>query len=690
MIIFRIFVMKFFIRPIMNLLQISCIAGVILSGQCLQSLTAAEVVPKPLSVVEARGSYILPAALTFSVNDDTAGLAGYISASPLGASEAVKGKRADMTIIITGKGKPESYEMKITSRGISIKASDEAGAFYAVQTLLQMTADGSERTLPCVTVTDSPRFSYRGLHMDVSRHFRSKDFVKKQIDAMALLKLNNLHLHLTDGAGWRMAIDAYPRLTEYASWRPQRSWQDWRDSGAGYCESTHHNAYGGYYTKEDLREIVEYAAARHINVIPEIEMPGHSEEVLAAYPGLACPGHSGGGDLCPGKEATFKFLEDVVSEVIDVFPSEYIHIGGDEAAKDAWRECPDCRARMDAEGLNSVEQLQSYLITRMERFINSKGRKIIGWDEILEGGVAPNATVMSWRGTEGGVAALKSGHDAIMTPAGFCYLDYTQDAPFREPASIGGYTPLRTVYSYEPLVSGLSDDEASHLLGVQANLWSEYITDDSHAEYMYYPRVYAIAEIGWSAPEKNYDGFHNRALALNELMAARGYTVFDLGNEYGNRRETLAPVAHMGRGAKVSYANPYHSKYPASGDGALTDGVRGGWNHADGRWQGTLNDMDLTVDLGSEKSLHYIGASFLHSEGAWIHLPEKVTISVSSDGVTFSPMGVVWCDVDPAYPKTMAKEYGIPVDVTARYIRLQAVKNPRPGAWLFTDEIVIN
>lgn len=595
---------------------------------------------------------------------------------------------SNVTAKISGKGTPESYILTVRPRKAEIAAADSAGIFYAWQTLRRMAEAGGDDGIACQRITDEPRFPHRGIMFDVSRHFRSIDFLKKQIDAMAQLKLNVAHLHLTDGAGWRMEVDGYPRLTEYAAWRPQRRWADWVAGGARYCESTAPNAYGGFYTQEQLRDLVDYAAEKHITVIPEIEMPGHSDEVVAAYPELSCSGK--GGDLCPGKEATFTFLEKVLDQTMATFPSRLIHIGGDEASKDQWKNCPDCRKRMEEEGLNSVEELQSYLIKRIERYVNEHGRSIIGWDEILEGGIAPNATVMSWRGTEGGIKSLNSGHDVIMTPVGYTYIDYSQDAPFREPESIGGYTPLSKVYSYEPLEPSIAPDKAKHLKGLQANLWVERVTEDSHAEYMYYPRAYAIAEIGWSTPEKDYADFHRRALTFNDCLQAQGYTVFDLRNEYGERKESLAPVHHLAEGAKVEYATPFSEKYAASGATTLTDGQRAGWSHSDGRWQGFTGDFEATVDLGAVKPLHYAGAAFMHSEGAWIHLPETVTVSVSSDGKEFTEVATIATDVDPMYPKIMVKDFGAPINAHGRYVKFSATKNPRPGAWLFVDELIVN
>lgn len=625
--------------------------------------------------------------LSFNIKGSDTYLSGWLADQGFNVDG---GKKALVQIAMGNDSVSEAYTLTINPNKITITAPGQAGAFYGVQSLLQMVraAIDDSTAIKCETITDSPRFPYRGLHFDVSRHFRSPEFLKKQIDAMAAMKMNRLHLHFTDGAGWRMPVDKYPELTSYAAWRPQRSWMDWRDNGTKYIDEKDPRAQGGYYTKEQLRELVNYAAKRHITIIPEIEMPGHSEEVVATYPEFSCNGK--GSDLCPGKEATFKFLENVLDEAMEIFPSRYIHIGGDEAGKGEWKTCPDCKKRMEQEGLNDVDELQSYLIKRIEKYINSKGRSIIGWDEILEGGVAPNATVMSWRGTEGGIKAIQSGHDVIMTPGAYCYIDYSQDAPFREPVSIGGYTPLAKVYSYEPLDSSISPEQAHHLKGVQANLWSEYITEDSHAEYMYYPRAYAIAEIGWSSPGKNYDNFHRRALAHNKRMKADGYNVFDLTDEYGERHESLTSAEHLAKGAKVIYNSAYADKYKAGGDSTFTDGVRGGWANGDGRWQGTTEDMDITVDLGEVKPIHFAQAAFMHSEGAWIHLPQYIEISTSSDGTNFSSPVRINSEFDPSYAKIIVKDFGTPLQTSARYVRLFAKQHPRPGAWLFMDEFIIN
>lgn len=587
----------------------------------------------------------------------------------------------------------EGYVMTVTPKGVTVMASSDAGEFYALQTLRQMTRDGEIKEICCCEITDAPRFPYRGMHFDVSRHFRSVDFLKKQIDAMAMFKMNRMHIHLTDAAGWRMQIDAYPRLTEMAAWRVGKTWKEWTSSGARYSEEGADGAEGGYYTKEELREIVEYAAQRHIVVIPEIEMPSHSEEVLAAYPELGCSGEPyKDSDFCVGNDDVFDFLETVLTEVMDVFPSEYIHIGGDEAGKQHWKTCPKCQERMRQEGFTDVDELQSYMIRRIERFVNSKGRRIIGWDEILDGGLAPDATVMSWRGTEGGIKAMEMGHDVIMTPGRYCYLDHAQDAPFKEPESIGGYLPLDSVYVYEPVEPSMPADRLHHLKGVQANLWAEYIPTDEHAEYMYWPRAFAIAETAWSpAEKKDLADFRRRAVPALEMLRSMGYNTFDLASEYGERKLARTGLDHKAKGCKVTYNPdlPWPKYYPAAGETTFTDGIIGGWTYSDRRWQGFLSDIDVTIDLGSVRDVSYVGGTFMQLIGPGVFMPRKVDILVSEDGVDFRLVTTVWNDVSVKAPDLLFRSFDTICEVKARYVRYHAYRSTMRG-FLFLDEIVVN
>ncbi|MBP3257690.1 MAG: family 20 glycosylhydrolase, partial [Bacteroidales bacterium] len=387
-----------------------------------------------------------------------------------------------------------------------------------------------------------PRLRHRGLMLDESRSFHGIEFLKKQIDAMALLKLNVLHLHLDDSAGWRLESESYPDLTALTAWRMGYTYHEWEAGRYQFAKADTPGASGGYYTKAQMKELVAYAAGRYITIIPEIEMPGHSMEVGYAYPQVLCelPDgrlHTGAWDLCPGNEATYRLLEAVLKEVMEVFPSPLIHIGGDEATMKTWSQCVNCARRMQEEGYTEVKQLQGYLVRRIERFVAANGRRIIGWDEILETGVPQKAVVQSWRGSSGGVRASAQGHDVIMSPNTHCYFNYYQDLIRKEPKAVGELVSLRFAYGYEPLAPGM---DANHLLGVQANLWTELIPTSEHAEYMLYPRLLALAETAWTpASAKEYKGFRKRARALVDVLRARGYNTFDMDTESDLARSGL-------------------------------------------------------------------------------------------------------------------------------------------------------
>ena len=423
----------------------------------------------------------------------------------------------------------EAYQFEYRNTNYILQANSGKGIFYGMQTLLQLipveilaAENIGQFEIPGVNLNDSPRFAYRGMHLDVSRHFFPKEFILKFIDIMATYKLNTFHWHLTDDNGWRIEIKKYPLLTEVAAWHVDREDQPW--SERALQKPGEEATYGGFYTQEEVKEIVKYAQDRYITVIPEIEMPGHSREVFAAYPELSCTGKKltvipgnywPNADIyCAGKEETFEFIENVLDEVIELFPSKFIHIGGDEADKTEWKKCKLCQARIKKEGLKDENELQSYFIKRIEKYVVSKGKKIIGWDEILEGGLAPEATVMSWRGMQGGIDAAKQGRDVIMTPTSFCYFDYYQADRDFEPVAIGGFTTLKQVYSFEPVPTELTEEQAKHILGAQGNIWTEFIPTPEHAEYMAIPRMLAIAEVGWTKKNKrNFDHFNRRLQA---------------------------------------------------------------------------------------------------------------------------------------------------------------------------------
>ena len=567
-------------RYIMLLVFLLVITGKIFATENLGQ-TQISIVPKPVKMKSGIGNFLVNdhTMLLFTAGSEeamqTARLfGGYfeMSGGPVLTAQGVgKGHCYPGGIIFSinagVKIPAEGYELRVTKNCIFLEASGGAGLFYGMQTLIQLLPPelflpdrlqpGKEWKIPCVEIKDAPRFKYRGMHLDVSRHFFPKEFIKRYIDLIALFKMNTFQWHLTDDNGWRIEIKKYPKLMETSAWRVDREDLPWAERPPQ--KSGEKANYGGYYTQDQIREIVEYARQRHVTIIPEIEMPAHSIEVLAAYPSLSCTGgpftvppgsYWPNLDIfCAGNDSVFTFIEDVLKEVIDLFPSQYIHIGGDEADKTRWKECPKCQARIKSEGLKDEKELQSYFIKRIEKFLISKNRKMIGWDEILEGGLAPEATVMSWRGVDGGISAAKQNHDVIMTPTSHCYFDYYQGDPEFEPKAIGSFLSLKKVYLYEPTPTELTNDESRHILGAQGNLWTEYIPTSEHAEYMAVPRMIALAEVTWTKKEsKNWKDFQNRMknqykrLDNMKVNYCKGSYKVDIGTFYDKKEKVLKTV----------------------------------------------------------------------------------------------------------------------------------------------------
>ena len=506
------------------------------------------VIPLPVKMEAESGTFILKPSVLISYTGGTEAaavaeqLAGLLRPATGFALKTSEGTGGNIRLLIDTSGvwKPEEYRLSVTKKKVTLTSATPEGLFRGIQTIRQLLPPQSEAgsrvsdvkwKMPCVSVTDYPRFEWRGMHLDVCRHFFDVDFIKRYIDILAMHKLNVFHWHLVDDQGWRIEIKKYPLLTEVGAWRVDREDKPWdsREPQQPGEKAT----YGGFYTKEEIKEIVAYAAEKYITIVPEIEMPAHVGSALAAYPEYSCTGGPftvpPGGvwpitDIyCAGKEETFAFLEDILTEVIDLFPSPYIHIGGDEADKTEWEKCPDCQARIREEGLKDEHELQSYFVKRIEAFLNSRGRKLIGWDEILQGGLAPEATVMSWQGFEGGVAAARSGHEAVMTPVSHCYFNVYQGDPSNEPESFRGLLTLKKVYSFEPVPPELTTEEGRFIIGAQGCLWTEYVTDGKTAEYMILPRLTALSEVVWSAPEnRSWEGFSKRLPQMMERFDAMG------------------------------------------------------------------------------------------------------------------------------------------------------------------------
>ena len=640
---------------------------------------------------------------------------------------------------------PEAYSLNISTKNIRIESISANGFFYGLQTLYQLMPAEIYRnkrvcfqkwSVPAVQITDSPRFSYRGLHLDVGRHFFPISFIKKYIDAMAIHKLNYFHWHLTEDQGWRIQIKKYPRLTEIGSKRDETLVGYYYNRCPQEFDGKPHS---GFYTQDEAREIVDYAAQRFITVIPEIEMPGHAQAALASYPYLSCRRDSTlkvatkwgifPDVYCP-RDTTFKFLEDVLTEILAIFPSKYIHIGGDECPKDRWKVCPDCQARIQKEGLKDENGLQSYFIHRIEKFLNSKGRKIIGWDEILDGGLAPNATVMSWRGTQGGEAAAKAGHDVIMTPTATCYFNFYQSDPVSEPLAFGGYIPLNAVYNYEPVPSSLNSTEATHILGAQANLWTEYIYTTEQAEYMAFPRVSAISEVLWTnASNRNWDSFRSRIPTefnrYNEQNIKPSKVFYDVhfqstpttdkklkitllcdcsnakiqyelngksriykepfilsesgtikaraivnGQQFGKEISKQFIVSKL---TGVQYSKNINNTWYTGGSlNALSDGIPGN-KVTYSEWVGIGNgkDCEILFDLKDSVSISRCSVGLLHAPALCVVIPSIIKIFGSKDGVNYNTLSELQLPIsDSPYWEITRPEFNIPKS-TVRYLKFE-------------------
>lgn len=606
---------------------------------------------------------------------------------------------------------PEAYELTVNSELITINGATPAGTFYGVQTIRKSIPETGDYNVlfPAVTITDYPRFAYRGAMLDTSRHTFPTDSVKTFIDMLALHNINRFHWHITDDQGWRIEIKALPELTEIGSKR--------KGTCIGHDFSTLDSVpYGGFFTQDEVRDIVKYAADRNITVIPEIDMPGHMLAALTAYPELGCTGGPydvwtrwGVSDdvLCAGNDSVLTFIDTVLGEIVDLFPSEYIHVGGDECPKTRWKNCPKCQAKAKELGIKAgpkgtvEEQLQSYIIHHASDFLTSKGRKMIGWDETLEGGLAPGAIVMSWRGEDGAIEAARQGHDAIMTPTSYLYFDYYQSLDRKnEPEAIGGYVPVEKVYSFNPVPEVLTDDEKKHIIGVQANLWTEYIPTFSGVQYMELPRMAALSEVQWSNPEKkDYQNFTKRVPQLVNQYETNGYRyathIFDVvaelkpnadnksvdvtlgtvddapvyytldGSEPTDKStlytgpialtetSTIKAVAVRPHGSSkifadsvdfnkatchpITIANDPHSRYKANGPMTLVDGKYGTAGFSDGNWLGFNNsDLDATIDLGEPTEFSSVSLRTFVETSSWIFDATEMTVEVSENGKDFT------------------------------------------------------
>jgi len=646
----------------------------------------------------------------------------------------------------------EAYRLSVTKDKIEISAADEKGLFLGMQTFFQLIPPANKISkngaveIPCCRISDKPQFSWRGLHIDCCRHFMTKDFIKRYIDLIAYYKFNTFHWRLVEDQGWRIEIKKYPKLTEVGAWRKE-------------ADGT---IYGGFYTQQDIKEVVAYANERHINIVPEIEMPGHTLSSLAAYPQFSCTG--GPFDVaimwgvmkdiyCAGNDSTFLFLQDVLDEVVSLFTGKYIHIGGDEAPKDRWKECPKCQARIKSEGLKDEHELQGYFTKRIAGYLASKGKTVIGWDEVLQGGLAPGMIIQSWQSFQGATDAAKIGHYTICSPASHTYLNH-------DPEDLD----VRVAYSFKPIPDDLTPDEQKFVLGGEANLWTEHAPQET-VDGKLFPRLLALAEVFWNNPlNKDYDEFYKRVQNSYKDMEALGIeygretkTISSATTYDSNKKEFLVTVTktrdeidvryttdgkeadansqqytepikinktasvkiaafkdgrlvgkrigltfdfHKALNAKLTLTNKYDERYRAGGENGIIDGITGSDNFRDGTWQGYEgNDFECVIDLKEQQSISEVSPRFILNSNSWIFLPNKVEISLSENGIDFGTPTVITHDIPLKNADIVRKEFMAKYsNKTARYIKVKAENikvcpdwHPSKGgkAWLFIDEIKV-
>ena len=709
------------------------------------------IIPKPKSIVVNEGTFNLNPLTKIYYKNEAKQIAEYLNQiiSPSTGFDLIMkvwdNKVEDNSIIIslsnalTNFGK-EGYTLTVNSNNVLIEASELNGLFYGVQTLRQLLpveietkvkVDNVEWKIPCIVILDEPEFVWRGLNLDCCRHFMTKEFVKRYIDLLAYHKFNTLHWHLTEDQAWRIEIKKYPELTKKGAFRTY-------DDGS---------VYGGFYTQEDIKEVVAYAQSRFINVVPEIEMPGHSTAAISCYPEISCTG--GPFEVgtfwgiyydiyCAGNEKTFQFLENVINEVVDLFPGKYIHIGGDEAPKNRWKECPKCQQRINDENLKDEHELQSYFVKRMEKFINSKGKQIIGWDEILEGGLAPEATVQSWRGVKGAIDAAKQGHDVIVSPTSHCYFDYPVDV-----------TDMQKVYLFDPIPTELTADERTHVLGSEGNMWSEYAPQELIDDRLF-PRMLALSEVVWTYPaERDFESFRQRVqihynrldvLGVNCGLETKPFeiskkfnltsNVFDVNinqlqknidlviGTYGNEllidqtsdlysfevKNSTSTLIYLERNKKrigktfihgftfnkatrkkVTLTYPYSEKYSAGGVEALTDGMRGSdsFRGGDKSWQGYQGtDFEAVIDVDEITDINKISIGFFQASSSWIVFPEYVEFYISDDGINYNSIHKITNESSIRNPDWVQNDFTAPLEnVKGRFVKIFAKNLKELPSW---------
>lgn len=649
----------------------------------------------------------------------------------------------------------DAFKLTVDDSGIVLKAHNSQALINGVMTLVQlMNFIPENNIIQALEIEDRPRFPYRGLHLDVSKHYMPLSFIHKLIDVMAFYKFNYLHWHLTGEAGWRLEINRYPELTQIAAWRTHTHWKDWWENGRQYLNEGEPNASGGFYTQEEARDLVLYALKKGITIIPEIQFPTHSEEVLAVYPELSCAEEPYvQGEFCIGNAKTFDFMQNVLDEVVQIFLSPYIHIGGKEADRSNWEHCNKCQALIKEKGIENINELQNYAIHQVNEYLVEKGKKMIGWDEILQDSLSKEATVMSGRGEEGGMNAANNGYDVIMAPARYLYFDNYQADPRYEPEASGGYSVLEDVYSYDPLPAEIAEEQKKHILGAQGNLWTEYLSNPQQVEYMAFPRAMALAEINWTEEKyKDWEDFQSRLNAHYAVLQnwnvnyrrpsynIRSEVIFDTANKtnivhlkseqtHPDIRYTIDGSEPDGGSTKYNkpleltkstvikaaifkdsirlgeietveidihkaigksvHYNSPYSDYSAQREQTLTNGIKGTLRYKDEQWQGFTGDVDVTLDMGRRERLNRVSMRFMQLPDPGIYFPQEFKVFFSDNGKDFKEIGSMRNDLESVDKKLSFKTFLVEMDKPQVARYIKVVATNVKGGHLFTDELVV-
>lgn len=664
---------------------ISIFTSLLLSNCTKQKqLDRSPIIPQPQNLTFENGTFLFSDETSVYTNlEDHSKVLKWVKGLPIKEISTHKGSFSGssvMSLILDTticNNNQEAYSIQITNDSIIIGGASENALFYGIQNIIQL-YNSYGYNIPALRIEDYPRFSTRGLMLDASSHYLSVDFIKKQIDMMARYKLNNLQLLLAGTGGWRIEIPNHRSLTANTAWRTHKNYKEWIESGADFCSEDTENAYGGFYTEKDIKDLVNYASERYVNITPAIDIP-HSHKQL-----------SQAAEIAYGDRDEKQLIADILNQIIVLFPSKNIYLGNGHADETHGTACPSCRSRVDNKPVTDEYEPYASILKTAEQLLNSNGRELIAWEESLRTGLTKNANIISWHNKTEGQTAAKRNYNVIMAPAEFMTLGYYQNDPTVSGEAISGFLPLEKVYAFNPVESNMEENQIKHITGIQANMWTQFTDEYSDIEMMLYPRLLAVAEVSWTLPQrKSYLDFKIRVNNTYPTFEKESYQTFDINTEKTIRPESAESFNSLAKNKAVQYNNLFHESFPANGVISLTDGLRGGWHYRDGRWQGFMGkNMSVIIDLENETFISYISATFVSDNTSKVYLPKEVHLKVSDDGENFQIIDTIRSEYSQNIDGYKLVDYTWQGKANARYILFEAVIG-KPGTWLFTDEIIM-